>query len=211
MHGVEAVEQFVVRQKIAKQYLQNPWALQIIDDCTDDSKIFKKPLFQAYYKNGRHWHMVHILTLQYSLGIPPDIRNNFNFVFLMGEDSSINRKKLFDHWCSIVPNLKLFEQIFLEVTQNYGCLVINNTIKTSDITQRLFWFRARKLSDFKVGSNKFKIFHEENYDNEHDKIIERIHNAKKENKDHYRVKTLQGDRMKIDAMIYQHLLELIYP
>jgi len=54
-------------------------------------------------------------------------------------------------------------------------------------------------------------FFEDINDNEHDKIIQRIQNAKKENKDHYRVKTLQGDRIKIDAMIYQHLLEIIYP
>jgi hypothetical protein len=54
-------------------------------------------------------------------------------------------------------------------------------------------------------------FLEDIRDNEDDKVIQIIQNAKKEHKDHYRVKTLGGDRAKIDAMIYQHLLEIIYP
>jgi hypothetical protein len=61
----KAMEEFKKRQKIAKQWLKFPWALQVIDDCTDDPKILKKPIFQDFYKNGRHWAMLHILTLQY--------------------------------------------------------------------------------------------------------------------------------------------------
>jgi hypothetical protein len=47
------VEDFVKRQKIAKKHLPNPWAILLLDDCTDDPKLFNKPLFQGLYKNGR--------------------------------------------------------------------------------------------------------------------------------------------------------------
>jgi len=34
------VESFIKRQKLAKQYLSNPWNLFITDDCMDNTKIF---------------------------------------------------------------------------------------------------------------------------------------------------------------------------
>ena len=49
----DQVENFVKRQKIAKKHLPNPWAVLFLDDCTDDPKLFNKPLFQGLYKNGR--------------------------------------------------------------------------------------------------------------------------------------------------------------
>lgn len=48
---------FITRQKIAKRHLPNPWAVLLLDDCTDDPKLFNKTLFQAIFKNGRHWKM----------------------------------------------------------------------------------------------------------------------------------------------------------
>ena len=51
------VDQFINRQKLAKQHLPNPWAILLLDDCTDDPKIFNDPMFLGLYKNGRHWKM----------------------------------------------------------------------------------------------------------------------------------------------------------
>ena len=55
------VEDFVTRQKISKKHLLNPWSVLLLDDCTDDPKIFNKPIFQGLFKNGRHWKMLFIL------------------------------------------------------------------------------------------------------------------------------------------------------
>lgn len=45
---------------------------------------------------------------------------------------------------------------------------------------------------------------------EYDKIIDRINNAKQNNKDHYRVKSICENREIIDYFIYQSLLKNIY-
>ena len=39
-----------------------------------------------------------ILAMQYSLGIQPELRSNFDFIFLLGEDFINNRKKLYEHY-----------------------------------------------------------------------------------------------------------------
>ena len=62
----EKVNQFITRQKIAKKHLPVPWSVLLLDDCTDDPRIFNKPQFQGLYKNGRHWKMLFFLSLQMS-------------------------------------------------------------------------------------------------------------------------------------------------
>ncbi len=85
----------------------------------------------------------------------------------MGDDNAASRKKLHEHWAGVFPKKDLFEQVFLSVTENYGCMVINNRIKSIDITKKVFWFRSSKVPDFKIGIPQYLKFHEERYDPHH--------------------------------------------
>jgi len=137
-----AIEQFAVRQKIAKQFLPNPWAMQIIDDCTEDPKILKKPIFQAYYKNGRHWKMLHILSLQYCLDIPPSIRTNVDYTFILRESIMSNREKLHKHFAGAIDNFSDFQEIMDVLTEDYTALVVKNTSLSRKIEDCIFWYKA---------------------------------------------------------------------
>jgi hypothetical protein len=140
---MDAVRNFVTRQKIAKEWLPNPWALQIIDDCTDDPSIFRTPLIQAYYKNGRHWNMVHILSLQYSMDIPPPIRTNIDYTFILRETNLRNRKNLHENYAGCIPSFAMFEQIMDSITEDYTALVINNRIQSNKLEDCVFWYKAK--------------------------------------------------------------------
>jgi len=85
----------------------------------------------------------------------------------LGEDNAASRRKLWEHWAGVFPKYDLFEQVFLQVTNNYGCMVINNRIKTTDLSKKVFWYKAKKVPDFKIGIPRFIKFHEENYDPEY--------------------------------------------
>jgi hypothetical protein len=139
---LNAVEQFIVRQKIAKKWLPNPWALQIIDDCTDDPKLLKRPIFQNYYKNGRHWKMLHILSLQYGLDIPPSIRNNIDYTFILREPSLNTREKIWKNYAGCIDHFSDFGAIMDEVTEDYTALVINNRVQSNKIEDCVFWYKA---------------------------------------------------------------------
>jgi len=172
---LNAIEQFAVRQKIAKQYLENPWALQIIDDCTDDPKILKRPIFQAYYKNGRHWKMLHILSLQYCLDIPPSIRTNIDYTFILREPNLSNREKLHKNFANCIDHFQDFQEIMDTVTEDYTALVINNTVQSNKIEDCVFWYKAdhnRLPSTWKFGHPTAWEFHKERMDpNYHDPFI----------------------------------------
>ena len=140
---MDAIKNFIVRQKLAKKFLPNAWAVQIIDDCTDDPSQLRDPIFQAYYKNGRHWNMIHILSLQYSLDILPSIRTNIDYTFILRETNQRNRKALHENYAGCIPSYQMFQDIMDTITEDYTALVINNRVQSNKIEDCVFWYKAK--------------------------------------------------------------------
>jgi len=140
-------------------------AFLIMDDCmADGAKWVKEPITREIFFQGRHFGLTFILSMQYIIGIGPELRSNFDFIFLLAEDSFLNRKKIYEGYASIFPNFDIFDQVFTQVTDDYGCMVIDKREKSNDITKKVFWYKAKKRDDFKVGSEKIWKFNELNYD-----------------------------------------------
>lgn len=159
------IEDFVMRQKIAKKHLPNPWAVLLLDDCTDDPKLFNKPLFQGLYKNGRHWKMWFILSLQYCMDIKPVIRTNVDGVFILRETNLRNRKSLWENYAGIVPDFSMFCSIMDQITDNYTALYIHNATTSNSLEDCLFWYKAKPTPpDFRFGAKDLWKFHYNRYD-----------------------------------------------
>ena len=144
----------------------------IMDDCMSDKKWLKDPNIAEMFFNGRHHHLSFILTMQYAVGIPPEMRSNFDYIFLLAEDTINNRKKLYEHYAGMFPTFDIFQQVFSDLTENYGMMVINNRVHSKNITDKVFWYRAKPVPTFQVGCNKFRKFHEEAYDSEWNRRLE---------------------------------------
>lgn len=138
----------------------------IMDDClAQKGSWMKDKNILELLQNGRHYHITFVLTMQYALGITPELRSNFDYVFLLGEDFINNRKKLYDHYAGMFPSFDIFQQVFTEVTDNFGCMVLNNRVKSKFIQEKVFWYKADKPnSDLKIGSEQFNKFHSKFFD-----------------------------------------------
>jgi len=144
----------------------------IMDDCMSSKGTWlKDPNILELFFNGRHHHLSFILTMQFSLGIPPELRSNFDYIFLLAEDMTSNRKRLYDHYAGMFPTFDIFQQVFSELTENFGCMVINNRIHSKNISDKVFWYRAKPTPSFKIGSKKFLNFHKESYDEDWNKKL----------------------------------------
>ena len=162
------LENFVRRQKLAKQHLENPWAVVLLDDCTDDPKVFNKPFQQGMYKNGRHWKMLYILSLQYGMDIRPVIRTNIDGVFILREPNMRNRRVLWENYASCIPDFGDFCQILDQITDDYTALYINNATQSNRLEDCIFWYRAPpNIPSWKFGCEEFWMFHEERYNAQH--------------------------------------------
>jgi len=144
--------------------------LFIMDDCMSAKKQWAEDAnFLSIMNEGRHRHINYILSMQYSLGILPEYRSQFNFIFLLAEDIRMNRKKLYEHYAGMFPSFELFESVFLQMTQNYGCMVIDNSSRSIDLKERIFYFKAGDIKDFEFGNNRFMEYHQNNFDPNHGK------------------------------------------
>ena len=144
----------------------------IMDDCMSSKGTWIKDqnILELFF-NGRHHHVSFILTMQYAVGIPPEMRSNFDYIFLLAEDFISNQKRLYEHYAGMFPSFDIFKQVFAEVTQNYGIMVINNRVHSTTITDKVFWYKAKQVPKFKLGSSKYIKFHKKYYDSEWNKRL----------------------------------------
>ena len=61
----------------------DPRAFLIMDDCLHDNKWTKDKMMRLLFMNGRHWKIMTVITMQYPLGIPPVLRTNIDYVFIL--------------------------------------------------------------------------------------------------------------------------------
>lgn len=164
----EQIEKLIKRQKIAKEHVENPWCVMILDDCTDDPALFRKPLQQGLYKRGRHWKMWYILSLQYGMDVRPVIRTNVDGIFILREPNLRNRKIMYENYAAIIPDFTLFCELLDQLTTDYSALYIHNTTRSNDWKECVFWYRAKPIpKDFKFGSDEYWDFHFQRYNPEY--------------------------------------------
>ena len=160
----EAIKSVIKRQKIAREYLPNPWLVMIIDDCTDDPRIFNKPLQNALYKKGRHWKKMYILSLQYAMDVKPQIRTNIDGIFILREPIESNREKLYRNYASIIPSYDLFCNIMDQLTEDYHALYIHNATRSNNWQDCVFYWKAKlPPKGWKLGCPEYWDFHHQRY------------------------------------------------
>ncbi len=163
-YNEDQLRNVIKRQKIAKEHLPNPWAVIILDDCTDDARIFNTPLQQGIFKRGRHWSLFYIVSLQYCMDVKPAIRTNTDAVFILREPILRNRRSLWENFCSIIPDFNLFCTLMDELTEDFTAMVVINQSTTNDWKDCVFWYKAvPPPPDWKLGSEDYHRFHDERY------------------------------------------------
>ena len=184
----EIVTNYLKRQrKIVQEYNSNdhvdPRAFFILDDCLYDNTWIKNKNIRSMFMNGRHYKSLFVITMQYALGIPPNLRTNIDYIFILRENILANRKRIFEQYAGMFPSFDIFNQVMDQCTENYECLVINNNSKSNKLEEQVFWYKANPHDDFKIGHPSIWKFHQQNYnptdeDDELDKYKQKKTNIK---------------------------------
>ena len=159
----EIVSNTLKRQKMVIQKIKaennnygqsaiDPRAFLILDDCLYDNSWIRDTNIRSLFMNGRHWKMLFIITMQYALGVPPNLRTNIDYVFILRENFVSNRKRLYEHYAGMFPSYDIFAQVMDACTENYECLVIHNNAKSNKLEDQVFWYKASPHPDFRIGA-----------------------------------------------------------
>jgi len=133
----------------------DPRAFVILDDCLYDNTWTRDKMMRLLFMNGRHWKVMLVITMQYPLGIPPTLRTNIDYVFILRENYIANRKRIYENYAGMFPTFESFCQVMDQCTENYECLVINNNSKSNKLHDQVFWYKADNHGDFRLGSKEF--------------------------------------------------------
>jgi hypothetical protein len=149
------LKQVKKEQEAYKKSSIDPRTFVVLDDCLYDNKWTKDVMMRLLFMNGRHWKIMLVITMQYPLGIPPNLRTNIDYVFILREPYIANRKRIYDNYAGMFPTFESFCQVMDQCTENYECLVINNNAKSNKLQDQIFWYKAQQHGPFKLGSKEF--------------------------------------------------------
>jgi len=160
------IENILKRQKMVVRQLKketeaygrstiDPRTFVILDDCLYDNTWARDKLMRLLFMNGRHWKLMLVITMQYPLGVPPNLRTNIDYTFILREPYIANRKRIYENFAGMFPTFESFCQVMDQCTENYECLVVSNNAKSNKLEDQIFWYKATGHGDFKLGSKEF--------------------------------------------------------
>lgn len=132
----------------------DPRTFLIMDDCIYDNSWTKDKLIRYLFLNGRHAKVLFIMTSQFPLGIPPLLRTNIDYVFILRESIVSNRKRLYENYAGMCQTFDIFCKIMDGCTENFGCLVIDNTTTSNKLTDQLYWYKAEERPNYRMGADE---------------------------------------------------------
>ena len=161
------IENVVARQKkmlkaVNKHGAGNvdPRAFLVLDDCLYDETWTKDKNIRLLFMNGRHYNIMFVITMQYPLGIKPNLRTQIDYVFILRENLINNRKRIWENYAGMFPTFDMFCQVMDQCTENFECLVINNNAKSNNLEDQVFWYKADQHPPFQIGHRQFWVMSE---------------------------------------------------
>jgi hypothetical protein len=126
----------------------DPRAFLILDDCLFDGSWIKEESTRYIFMNGRHIDVMTIITMQYPLGITPNLRTNVDFIFILRENILGNRRRIYENYAGMFPTFEMFCQFMDQCTENFECLVICNGVQSNRLEDQVFWYKASDHPNF---------------------------------------------------------------
>jgi hypothetical protein len=165
-YNTAIIENILKRQKIVIKQIKkektaygkssiDPRAFVILDDCLYDNTWSRDKLMRLLFMNGRHWKIMLVITMQYPLGVPPNLRTNIDYTFILREPYLTNRKRIYENFAGMFTTFESFCQVMDQCTENYECLVISNNAKSNRLEDQIFWYKASAHGEFRLGAKEF--------------------------------------------------------
>jgi hypothetical protein len=90
-----------------------------------------------YYNNEK---MI-ISIINAPLGLNPELRSRFDYVFIANDDSIMNTKRIYEQYCNTFPSFNIFRQVYTNITQDSTYMVVDNRTKNNDICNKIYWYK----------------------------------------------------------------------
>lgn len=151
--NVSTLESVIAIQKQQCRVYKQKNLFLALDDCLYDKKVLRSTAIREIFMNGRHLKLAVFLACQYIMDMGPDLRTNVDYVFALRENIISNRMRLWKYFYGMFEKFDDFAKVMDACTNDYCCLVLDNTSRTNKIEDAIFWYRAdNALPEFEMGN-----------------------------------------------------------
>lgn len=161
-YNKELIENLLHRQElIIEKKLSDVNAYLVMDNCLS-SKFKFDDTIRDIFLTDRNYCLSFIITMEFPLKIPPDLRQKFDYIFITAEYFINNKQKLYNAYGGMFPTFDAFQTVFDDIIyrNNYNFMVIDCNPKSNDIHDHIFWYKAEKIpTGFKLSNNQIDEFH----------------------------------------------------
>lgn len=128
----------------------------LMDDCMYDKKVMSGVNIRELFMNGRHRKIFFMNAVQYMMDMPAALRSQVDYVFALKENIISSREKLWKFFFGMFQTFNDFNKVMNTCTQGYECIVLDNTRRSNDVSDCIFWYSANpNIPSFRVGQNIF--------------------------------------------------------
>jgi hypothetical protein len=114
------------RQKLLMNTLNYKTEVIFDDSLSANGKWIKNNDIKYLFNNREEHKLTIIMSFKYSMGFDVEMRNKYDYVFLLHEHFHITRKRLYEHYAyKIFDNYEDFDKIMMFELKRFDCLVLD--------------------------------------------------------------------------------------
>jgi hypothetical protein len=134
----------------------NPWAVIVLDDVIADKHVRYCDTLATLFYNGRHFRIMLIVCSQYVFGLPPGLRSNVDYAFVLRQAQKRQRDQLAEDYADMVYDKDYFFNMLDTNTQDQHAMVVD--LSDPNIPpEEMFWqWKAEDVPLFEIGSLPWK-------------------------------------------------------
>ena len=146
----------------------------VLDDVGYKKDVLKSEIIRQIFMNGRHHYVILIVACQYCMDVGIDLRTNADYVLVLKQNSVSSIKNLHENYFGAFDKRKEFQIVLDACTQNYQCLVLDNTRPSTMVSDVCFWYKAKHGRVFRVGCLELWKYHDRWYISDEERYLENM-------------------------------------
>ena len=149
----EYINDYIYDEESCTEYFENRCIV------IDESVINKKNMDSSHsfidlIFNGRHSKISLIYSTNTYSYISPEIKYNFDHIFIFEEEFIVEKKRIFNNYCQMFSNYKDFEETFDKITKDQFCMVIKVINLNKGLNECIFKYKTNIIETQKEIKNK---------------------------------------------------------
>lgn len=92
--------------------------------------------------NTRQYQAFILITMSYPYEVPPFVPVCVDYVFVFKCTNKRDQKRIYEQYAGMFPSFSVFSQVMDQCTEDFECLVIDNTATSNNLEDQVFRFKV---------------------------------------------------------------------